>query len=162
MTVQTTYAREHAAAYAGSPLSLLGIVTFSRLNKGASVIPYGKFVVTDGENGAKLPTSGSVSADVNGIAMYELNRAQKDGDVAGAVPNQFYTVISQGVVWVKAAATVVKDDPVFARVGATNNGDASNAAGSGATLSVAMAGAKFLTGGDAGDLVQVSLGSTGG
>lgn len=161
MVVQTTYSTEHAVAYAGSPLSLLGITTFSRQNKGASVIPYGKGVVTDGENGAKLPDGASVAAEFNGVAMYELNRAQQDADVAGAVPNQHYSVISHGVVWVLAAATVVKDEPVFLRVGATQLGDFSNAVGAGVTASVAIVGAKFLTGGDAGDLVQISLGLGG-
>ncbi len=161
MTVQTTYATEHSVAYAGGLVDQQLANIISKLNKGATVIPYGKFVVTDGENGATLPDSGSVAAEFNGVVVYELNRAQQDGDVAGAVPNQDFSVLTHGPIWVLATATVVKDEPVFARVGATNTGDASNAAGSGATLSVAIPNAKFLTGGDSGDLVQISLGVGG-
>ncbi|MGB5803635.1 MAG: hypothetical protein WBH21_06430, partial [Vibrio anguillarum] len=57
--------------------------------------------------------------------------------------------------------TVAKDAPVYLRVGATGAGDFSGIVGTGATLGVLIAGAKFLTAGDAGDLVKISLGLGG-
>lgn len=169
MTVQTTYSTTHQAAYAGMLVDLQLYNTTSKLNKGTAIIPYGKGVVTEDEDGAQLPDGTSTAAQFVGVVMYEINRAQVDPTIpgiaaaveAGIPPDYEGTIITFGTVWVTAAATVAKDDPAFLRVGATNNGDFSNAAGSGATASVALTNAKFLTGGDAGDLVQLSLGLGG-
>ena len=159
MTVQTTYSINHAALFAGMINSLNPSTLISKLNKTASVIPYGKGVVSDGEDGADLPVPASTAAEFNGVVMYEINRAQADGDVAGGVPGNDMTVISHGRVAVVAHATVAKDDPVFLVVGANGPGDFSNVAASGGDLGVAISGAKFLTGGDAGDIVEISLGA---
>jgi hypothetical protein len=156
MTVQTTYSIDHNVAYAGMVFTLQPWNGVSRLNKGTAVIPYGKGVVTDGEDGSKLPTAASTAAEYNGVVMYELNRAQQDGNVAGGVPGQDMTVVPFGAVYVKVLDTVVKDAPVYLRVGATNPGDFSGIVGSGATLGVLLPGVKFLTGGAAGQLVLIS------
>lgn len=165
MTVQTTYATEHAAAYKGMVADNELLNTISKLNKGADTIPYGSAVFTDGENGAKLPTGAETAAQFNGVAMYEINRAMSDADIlaglTGAPANRDYTVITHGVVYVELLDTVVKDADVYARVGATGAGDFSGIIGSGATLGRLLVGAKFLQGGDAGDLVQISLGLGG-
>ncbi len=161
MTVQSTYAISHGQAYAGMVADTQLTNSVSKINLGSTIIPYGKAVVTNGEDGAQLPLVGSTAAQFNGVVKYELNRAQADGDVAGAVIDQPFTVITHGTIWVYARVTVAKDDPVFFRVGATDTGDFSNIASSGATAGVAIANAKFLTGGDAGDLVKISLGIGG-
>jgi hypothetical protein len=161
MTVQTNYALEHSVAYAGMVNTCQPCNLISKLNKTASVIPYGVGVVSDGEDGVKPAESGSVAADFVGVAMYEINRAQADGDVAGITVDRDGTIVAHGELWVYATETVVKDEPAFLRVGATNTGYFSNAAGTGATLSVAIAGAKFLTGGATGELVKITLGIGG-
>jgi len=67
------------------------------------------------------------------------------------------TVVTTGPIWVRVLDTVVADAPVYLRVGATDAGDFSGIAGTGATAGVLIPNAKFLTGGDAGDLVKISL-----
>ena len=161
MAVQTTYAIDHNEAYAGMKADQQLNNTVSKLNKGAVNIEFGKAIVTDGEDGGKLAIATSVEKEFIGVSMRELNRAIEDGDVLGAVANKDFTVITHGVVWVKAADIVVKDDPVFMRVGATNTGDFANVVGAVGTLSVAITGAKFLTAGNVGDLVKISLGLGG-
>lgn len=163
MSVQTgPYSTTHNAAYAGMPVDQQVRNAISKLNNTVAVIPFGKGVVTgDVDEAMALPGAGSVLKEFTGVVQYEINRAQQDGDVAGAVINHDGTVITKGVVWVVAAATVVKDDPAFLRVGATNLGDFSNAAGTGVTLSIALTDSKFLTPGGVGDLVQLSLGMGG-
>lgn len=161
MTVQTTYSTTHGVAYAGMVADLQLANEISKVNNGAAVIPYGKGVVTSGEDGADLPTAVSVASEFIGVAKRELNRAYQPSDTFGALTENDFTVLTHGVIWVTAAATVAKDDDVFLRVGATQTGDFSNAAGAAATLSVQIPGAKFLTGGDAGDLVKISLGIGG-
>ena len=161
MSVQTAYSTTHDQAYAGLIADMQLSNVISKLNKGTAVIPYGKFVVTDGADGAKLPEAASTAAQINGVVVYEVNRAQATGAAAGAVAKYDYSVMTTGPIWVKAAAAVTKDQPVFMRTGATNTGDAANAAGTGATLSVAVPNAKFLTDGAVGALVKISLGLGG-
>ena len=157
MSVQTTYALEHGEAYKGMVADIQICNTISKLNKGATNIPFGQGVVTDGEDGAKLPTSGSVAKDFNGVAVYELNRAINDGDTLGAVPDFDYTVATVGPVWVEVLDTVAKDDPVYLRVGATGLGDFSGIVGTGVTLGILLPNVKFLTGATAGNLAKISL-----
>lgn len=158
MTVQASYSTTHAAAYAGMIADQQLLNTVSKVNTEVSAtIEYGKGVVRDGENGAKLPTSGSVTADFVGVVMRELNRAYADGATFGAPVDTDLTAVTSGGIWVKSASDgVVPGEAAFLRVGATNTGDFANAAGSSGTLSVAITG-KFLTAGDTGDLVKLSL-----
>lgn len=161
MSVQTSYSISHGVAYAGMVADAELCNVISKLNKGTTVIPYGLGLVTDGEDGAKIPVPASVAAEFVGVAMYELNRAQADGDVAGITAKRDGSVVTHGVIWVEALVTVAKDDDVFVRVGATDPGKFSNVVGAGVTLGVQVPNAKFLTGGDAGDLVKISLGLGG-
>jgi hypothetical protein len=161
MSVQTNYGIEHADRYLGMVADSQLINTVSRLNKGAVNIAFGKGVVTDGENGAKLPTSASVLKSFNGVAMRELNRAYMDEETFGAAAGFDFSVITDGVVFVKTLADVTIDDAVFLRVGATDAGDFAKAAGSGVTLSIAITGAKFLETKSAGEIVKISLGLGG-
>ena len=151
---------DHGVAYAGQVADLQLCNTVSKLNKGTVGIAYGKGVVTDGEDGAKLPVPASTAAQFNGVVKYELNRARTSTE-SGAVTKYDMTVVTKGVVWVKVLDTVAKDAPAYLRVGATDAGDFSGIAGTGATAGVAITGAKFLTGGDAGSLVKISLGLGG-
>lgn len=162
MPVQTSHTLDHGVAYAGMVADLQLRNTVSKVNDGSATIPYGKGVVSSGEYGADLPVPASTAAEFIGVAQRELNRAYADGETFGAPTERDFSVVTQGVIWVVAASdSVVKDEPVYLRVGATNTGDFANAAGSSATLSVAIPGAKFLTGGDTGDLVKISLGIGG-
>jgi len=151
---------DHDAAYAGQVSSLQLCNAVSKLNKGTVGIGYGKGVVTDGEDGAKLPLSGSVAAQFVGVVKYELNRARTSTE-SGATAKYDMTVVTQGVIWVKVLDTVVKDAPVYLRVGSTGTGDFSGVVGTGVTLGVLLPNAKFTSGGAAGSLVKISLGLGG-
>lgn len=163
MSVQTTYSTEHAVAYAGMKADAQLCNVVSKLNKTGATIPYGLGVVSDGEDGAALPTNDTVPADFIGVVMYEVNRAQADGDVAGIPQDYDGSVITHGVVWVEVLDTVAKDAPVYLRVGSTGTGKFSGVAGTDGDPDEGqlISGAKFLTGGDAGDLVKISLGIGG-
>jgi hypothetical protein len=150
----------HNAAYAGMLADGQKSNKVSRLNKGTVSIAFGKGVVTDGEDGAKLPLDASTAAQFNGVVTRELNRAHVDGD-AGAIADYDMTVVTEGVVWVTVLDTVAKDAPVYLRVGSTGRGDFSGIVGTGVTLGVLLPGVKFLTAGNAGDLVKISLGLGG-
>lgn len=165
MSVQTTYSTKHGAAYAGLLADQQLSNTVSKLNKSTTVtIPFGYGVVTDGDDGAKLPVAASTAAQFIGVARYELNRAYTDGQTLGAVPQKDFSVVTRGVIWVTAAANVSKDDSVYVIVGdgtGTNQGKFSNAAGTGATAAVAVANAKWLDTVSSGALARISL-SIGG
>lgn len=157
MAVQGGYTINHRAALAGMVADGQLCNTVSKLNKSDTVyIPWGSGVVSDGENGAELPGSSSTAAEFNGVVKYELNRAHADG-TSGAIPLYDMTVVTTGAIWVNALDTVDKDDAVYLRVGATGAGSFSGIAGTGATAGVLVPNAKFLTGGEAGDLVKISL-----
>lgn len=162
MAVQTSYSIDHSVAYAGMVADQQLLNTVSKLNASGSTIVYGKAVATDTTEGhARLVATGDTALDFNGVVMRELNRAYAAGDVFGAPNLKDMTVITEGVVWVLATATVAVDDQAYFRVGATNQGDFSNAAGTGVTESILIPGAKFLTAGSSGDLVKLSLGLGG-
>ncbi len=165
MSVQTSYSIEHAKAFAGMVFSLEAYNTVSRLNKGADVIPYGLGVVTDGDDGAKLPGDGALATQFNGVVMYEINRAQQDGDVAGGTAGRDMTVVTHGEVWVTANLQVAKDDPVYLIVSdgtGTDQGKFSNVIGAAATLAVLIPNAKWTSStGGASELAKISFGIGG-
>jgi hypothetical protein len=155
----TSYSTTHGAAYAGMLADQQLYNTVSKLNKSTTVtIPFGRGVVTDGDDGAKLPVSGSTAAQFVGITMRELTRAYREGDVFGAIPVRDFAVITQGVVWVPAAVTVVKDDPVYMVLA---DGTFSNVIGTGATLAVLLKDAKWVSSAATGVLAKISLGIGG-
>jgi hypothetical protein len=162
MTVQTSYSIDHGQAYAGQLADQQLCNTVSKLNASGATIVYGKAVATDTDAGkARLVATGDTALDFNGIVMRELNRAYADGDTFGAPDSKDMTVVSEGVVWVVAAETVAVDEQAYFRVGATSQGDFSNAAGTGVTESILIPGAKFVTAGAQGALVKISLGLGG-
>lgn len=160
MAVLGGNAIDHGVAYAGQVADLQLCNVVSKLNQSGSSIAYGKGVVTADEQSAELPTGSSTAAEFNGVVKYELNRARQDNE-SGAPTGYDMSVVTKGVVWVKVLDTVAKDAPVYLRVGATGAGDFSGVVGTGVTLGVLIPNAKFLTGGDAGDLVKISLGLGG-
>ena len=163
MAVQTTYSTSHNAAYAGMLADEQLFNTVSKLNKSSTVtIPYGYGVVTDGDDGAKLPVAASVLKNFVGIAHRELNRAYTASQVFGAVPQYDFSVITEGVVWVTASVQVAKDDPVYLIVGdGTNQGKFSNVVGTGATAAILISNAKWVSSAASGALAKISLGLGG-
>lgn len=160
MAVLGGNAIDHGVAYAGQVADLQLCNAVSKLNKTGASIAYGKGVVTEDEQSAQLPVPASTAAEFNGVVKYELNRARQTGET-GAPTGYDMTVVTEGVIWVKVLDTVAKDAPVYLRVGATDAGDFSGVEGADDTLGVLLPNAKFLTGGDAGDLVKISLGLGG-
>jgi hypothetical protein len=157
MSVQTTYSIEHGKAYAGTPADLQTKNTVSRVNATLATIPWGKGVVSDGEYGMQLGASGATADEFVGVIQFELNRATADGEVSGVPVERDGTVLTDGVIWVRVLDTVAVDAPVYLRVGATDQGDFSGIAGAGLTEGLLLPNAKFLSAGDAGDLVRIKL-----
>lgn len=160
MAVLGGNAIEHGVAYAGQVADLQLRNKVSKLNQTGASIAYGKGLVTEDEQSAQLPVPESTAAEFNGVLVYELNRARQDGET-GAPTGYDMTLLTEGVIWVTVLDTVAKDAPVYLRVGATDAGDFSGVEGSDDTLGVLLPNAKFLTAGDAGDLVKISLGLGG-
>lgn len=166
MSVQNSYGIDHNKAYAGMVADQQLLNTVSRLNNTAAIIPYGRAVVTGSVEGAiKLPDNASTAAELNGVAMYELNRAYQDGEEIGAVVGQDTTVATVTCIWVEVVEAVVKDDPAFFVIGDgnpnTDLGKFSNVAGAALKAAVAIPAAKFVSAAAAGELAKVSI-SLGG
>ena len=157
MSITGGYTINHGPAYAGMVADNEPYNIVSKLNTTANVIPFGKGVVASGEDGITVATAGSTAVDFVGVAAYTLNRAYNQGEAFGAQAKMTADIATMGVVWVKAAEAVTARDAVFLRVGATDTGDFSNAAGTGATLSVQIPNAKFLGTAAKGELVKISF-----
>ncbi len=160
--IQNSYDINHDALYPGMVQQQQPHNFISKLNKTSSTIPYGRGLVTDGNDGAQLPL-GTETDDSTfvGVTFYEMNRAQLPGSVAGQPAGYDMTLCPFGQVAVKTLVSVAKDDKVFLRVGATDTGDFSNVAGAAATLGVEITNAKFTHSAAAGDIVLVSFGIGG-
>lgn len=154
MPVQTTYGRYYGEAFEGQKADMEAYNTVSKLNKGASVIPFGRAVFTDGDDGMKLPASDSTANEFIGVTMRELTRAYTTAQMTpaiGAVPDYDSTVFTMGVIWVKPAVAVVKDDPVYVILA---DGTFTNVAGG---SNVQLPNAKFVSTAAAGSLAKISL-----
>lgn len=164
MPVQGGNAIDHGFAYAGMVADNQVENSVSKLNKGTSEIPFGLGVVTDGDDGAKLPNSVSTATQFVGIVKRELNRAVQQGGTLSDNIKRDMTVVTHGVVYTNALVTVAKDDPVFLVVSdgsGTDQGKFSNALGAGATLAVEIPGAKWVSSAAAGALGKISFGLGG-
>lgn len=152
-----SYSLNHGKAFQGMVADgeLANII--SKLNTDTVTIGYGKAVVRDGDNAAKLPVAGSGAGNFVGVAVRELNRSYLDSATFGAVVAKDFSVLTAGVIWVTALEAVVSGDPAFFRVGSAGTGDFSKSEGADATLSVAIPGAKFVSSGAAGTLVKLSI-----
>jgi hypothetical protein len=160
MSVSGGNAINHGVAYAGMIADGQLWNGVSKLNKGTVNIPFGYGVVTDGDDGAKLPVAASTAAQFIGVVARELNRAYTATDVVGAVAKRDMTVETVSNIWVTARVAVVKDDPVYLVVGdgtGTNQGQFSNVIGAAATLAVLLPNAKWVSSAGAGALAKISL-----
>lgn len=160
MPVQGGNAINHGVAYAGMIADGQLYNGVSKLNKGTANIAFGLGVVTDGDDGAKLPVAASTAAQFVGVVVRELNRAYAATDVVGAVAKRDMTVETMSNIWVTARVTVAKDDPVYLVVGdgtGTNQGQFSNVIGAAATLAVLLPNAKWVSSAGAGALAKISL-----
>lgn len=156
MPVQTTYGLYPDQALPGMKADMQDYNTVSKLNKGTAVIPFGRAVFTDGDDGMKLPVAGSTAAQFIGITMRELTRAYTDVQIAGAggigaVPKYDNSVMTEGVIWVAPAVAVAKDDPVYVLKA---DGRLTNVVG---TDNLLIPNAKFVSTAAAGALAKVSL-----
>lgn len=154
MPVQTTYQKYMDSALDGMKADMEAYNTVSKLNKGAAIIPFGRAVFTDGDDGMKLPVAGSTAAQFIGITMRELTRAYTDTQIAsgyGAVPKYDNTVMTSGVIWVSPAVAVTKDDPVYVLKA---DGRLTNVAG---TDNILISNAKFVSTAASGARAKVSL-----
>lgn len=154
MPVQTTYQKYMDVALPGMKADMQDYNTVSKLNKGTSVIPFGRAVFTDGDDGMKLPVADSTAAQFIGIVFRELTRAYTTAEAAGgigAVPKFDNTVMTEGVIWVAPAVAVAKDDPVYVLKA---DGRLTNVAG---TDNILIPNAKFVSTAGAGALAKVSL-----
>ncbi|QIC52810.1 hypothetical protein AXX01_00074 [Acinetobacter phage LAPP1] len=153
----TSYGLNHDAAFTGMVADGQVANIVSKINDDTATVAYGKGVVRNGEKGFLAATSTSVAADFVGVLVRELNRSYADGATFGAPVDRPASVLTAGVIWVTVATAVAVGDAAYLRVGATQTGDFANAAGTGATLSVAIPGAKFLTAAASGGLAKLSL-----
>lgn len=165
MPVQGGASIDHGLAYAGMVADLQRCNAVSRLNKGLVGIPYGLGVVTDGDDGAKVPDETATAAEFNGVVKYELNRARQDGE-EGAPAGYDMTVVTHGVIYVNNVPAVAKDDPVFLIIGDgtpdnDNVGKFSNVAGATVTAAIQITDAKWVSSESAEGLAKISLGLGG-
>jgi hypothetical protein len=161
MSVSGGNAINHGVAYAGMMATVFELRNgVSKLNKGTVNIPFGTGVVTDGDDGAKVPVAASTAANFVGVVKRELNRAYAASDIVGAVAKYDMTVITTGEVWVTAFVSVTKDQPVYLIVGdgtGTNQGKFTNVVGATSTLAVLIPNAKWTSSAGAGALAKISL-----
>lgn len=153
----TSYGLNHDAAFTGMVADGQVANIVSKINDDTVTVAYGKGVVRSGEKGFKAATDSSTPADFVGVLVRELNRSYTDGATFGAPVDRPASVLTAGVIWVTVAEDVKVGDAAFLRVGTTQTGDFAKAAGSEATASVAITGAKFLTAATAGGLAKLSL-----
>ena len=153
----TSYGLNHDAAFVGMVADGQVANIVSKINDATATVTYGKGVVRNGEKGFLTATADSVAADFVGVLVRELNRSYADGETFGASVDRPASVLTAGVIWVTVAEAVAAGDAAFLRVGATQTGDFAKSAGTDATLSVAITGAKFLTAAASGGLAKLSL-----
>jgi len=162
MSITGGYTLNHGDRYAGMVVNAELNNSVSKINTSDAVIPWGIFVARDGADGMALVTDTTTAADIIGVLRRELNRAQADGDAAGAPADRDATVLTAGTIYVTTLGAVTAGQDVYAVIGASgtpaaNPGIANNAAGTGATTGVKVTGAKFIETTTAAGLAAVSL-----
>lgn len=167
MAVVGGNAIDHNALYEGMLADGQLNNKISKLNTLATIIPFGRGIVSDGDAGGRTPNNSHVVGNFVGIVMYELNRAYQDSESQGARPDYDMTVITQGTVAITPTVDVDKDDPVYMIIGNTagagvaNAGRFTNVAGSAATAAVLIPDAKWLETVTGGTRSRISLGNRG-
>ncbi len=139
----------HDAAYAGQVADLQLANRVSKLNTTEEVIPCGTAVQADGADGCKpIATGGTVI----GVVVRELTN---DG-VLGIKAGRTGTVLTTGVIWVKAGEDITLGDTAYAGVGANVLGTFTKSAGSDVTEAIATT-AKWLDAPKNGELGRISF-----
>lgn len=156
MAITKTVALVHDKAYVGMVADLQLANRVSRLNTTSAVIPFGTAVQADTDAGSMKPLASGGKAI--GVLVRELvdvtNPASEHGTNAGKTG----TVLTDGVIWVKAYEAVTVGGDVFAGVGTNVKGYFCSAAGSAGTEAVQITGAKYLDAATAkGDLVRIKI-----
>lgn len=147
MPITGGYTLNHGDRYAGMVVDAQLNNSVSKLNGSGAVVPWGRFVARDGATKFNPVDDTTTAANIIGALRRELNRAQ-DTDV-GAPADRDATVLTTGTIYVETLGAVTAGGAVYAVIGASATpaakpGIASAAAGAGATLAVAISGAKFL------------------
>ena len=156
MAITKRVALVHDAAYVGMVADLQLDNRVSRLNATAATIPAGTAVQDDTTPGSVKPAASG--GKPIGIVVRELVDVTAPGDVIGIHPGKTGTILTDGVIWVKAYEAVAVGGDVYAGVGATVKGYFCAAAGSAGTEAVKVDGAKYLDAATAKDqLVRIKL-----
>lgn len=151
MGITQNVALKHDAWFVGQVADIEVKNTVTKVNTDAE-IGFGVAVAFDGDEGMKALTSSSTSANICGITVREYQHVGE-----GIPAHATATVMTMGVVAVKVATDVTVGSAVYAGTGANVLGQFTNVAGSGATLAVALTGAKFRTSAKAGEIALVAL-----
>lgn len=132
----------HDKAYAGMVADLQLANRVSRLNSTAEVIPFGSPVQADTDPETMKPlASGGKAA---GVVVRELVDVTYTDQAHGVNAGKTGTVLTDGVIWVKAYEAVTAGGDVFGGVGADVKGYFCAAAGSAGTEAVQITNAKYL------------------
>lgn len=157
MGITKQVALKHNAYFVGQVADIEVKNTISKVNGTEAVIPFGVAVAYDGEEGIKAVTTSTTSAQVCGITVREYQNVTLPNEQFGVNPQATATVLTMGAIAVVAGADVQAGDAVFVGLGADVAGKFTKVAGSGATLAVALAGAKFRHSAKAGEVVVIAL-----
>lgn len=156
MAITKTVALVHDKAYAGMVADLQLANRVSRFNATSAVIPFGTAVQADTDAGSMKPIASGGTAI--GVLVRELVDVTNPGSEQGVNVGKTGTVLTDGVIWVKAYEAVTVGGNVFAGVGATVKGYFCAAAGLEGKEAVQITGAKYLDAASAkGDLVRIKI-----
>lgn len=162
MPITGGYTLNHGDRYAGMVVDAQANNSVSKVNKSGGIVPWGRFVARDGDDGFTAVTDTTTAKLIIGALRRELNRAQEDGDADGAPDERDATVLTMGPIYMETLGAVTAGDAVYAVVGASatpapKTGIANNAVGATTTLGVLIPNAKFLETTSAAGIVAVSL-----
>lgn len=156
MAITKKVALVHDKAYSGMVADLQLANRVSRLNTANAVIPFGTAVQADTDAGSMKPIASGGTAI--GVLVRELVDVTNPGSEMGTNVGKTGTVLTDGVIWVKAYEDVTVGGEVYAGVGTDVNGYFCAAAGSAGTEAVQIVGAKYLDAATAkDDLVRIKI-----
>lgn len=156
MAITKKVALVHDKAYSGMVADLQLANRVSRLNTTNAVIPFGTAVQADTDAGSMKPIASGGTAI--GVLVRELVDVTNPGSEQGVNAGKTGTVLTDGVIWVKAYEAVTVGSDVFAGVGATVKGYFCKGAGTEGTEAVHIVGAKYLDAATAkDDLVRIKI-----
>lgn len=146
----------HGAAYEGMVADLQLANRISCLNGSPIVIPAGVTVQRETDGSVKQLTTGGKPV---GILVRELvDVTDNPQGTLGLNPGKTGTVLTDGVIWVKASGAVAVGADVYSGVGSSNKGMYGSEAGSGVTEAIQIPNAKFIDGAsEMGQLVRIKL-----